>query len=105
MFNNIMDCQKRNPWGLVSLRAEKGDLRLQKLNFDLPNTPSSPALLICSVTFNRLTKVTGFVIPASYALYLATMYQNFVNPGSLYLPWCTHKNDFIVAAKADEVYQ
>jgi len=30
------------------------------------------------------------------------MYQNFVNPGSLYLPLCTHKNDFIVT---DEVYQ
>jgi len=42
-------------------------------------------------------------------LYRPTTYQNFGNPGYLYVSWWTHKvkglhkNDFIMAAKTDEL--
>jgi len=51
-----------------------------------------------------------FVIPGYQSFYRATKYQNFGNPGCLYVNWWTHKigglhkNDFIMAAKTDELY-
>jgi pterin-4a-carbinolamine dehydratase len=42
-------------------------------------------------------------------LYRPTLYQNFGNPGYLYVHWWSHvikglhKNDFIMAAKTDEL--
>jgi pterin-4a-carbinolamine dehydratase len=51
-----------------------------------------------------------FVIPCYLPFYRETTYQNFGNAGYLDLQWWTHKigglhkNDFIMAAKSDEVY-
>jgi hypothetical protein len=50
-----------------------------------------------------------FVIPGYQPFYRKTPYQKFGNAGYLYLQWWTHvikglhKNDFIMAAKADEI--
>ena len=52
-----------------------------------------------------------FVIPGYQPVYGKTAYQNFGNAGYLYLQWWTHKigglhkNDLLMAAKSDEVYQ
>ena len=51
-----------------------------------------------------------FLIPGYLYLYRPTAYQNFGNPGYQYGQFWTHKigglhkNDFIMAAKTDEVY-
>jgi pterin-4a-carbinolamine dehydratase len=51
-----------------------------------------------------------FVIPGYQSFYRETTYQIFGNTGYLYLQYWTHaigglhKNDFIMAAKSDEVY-
>ena len=51
-----------------------------------------------------------FVILGYQPFYRATAYQNFGNAGYLYLQFWTHrigglhKNDFIMAAKSDELY-
>jgi hypothetical protein len=51
-----------------------------------------------------------FGIPGYQSIYKETPYQNFGNAGYLYLAWWTHvikglhKNDFIMAAKTDEIY-
>jgi pterin-4a-carbinolamine dehydratase len=51
-----------------------------------------------------------FVIPGYQPIYKKTTYQNFGNAGYLYLQWWSHKigglhkNDFIMAAKTDEIY-
>ena len=52
-----------------------------------------------------------FVIPGYQAICRETTYQNFGNAGYLYLQFWTHKigglhkNDFIMAAKTDKMYQ
>ena len=52
-----------------------------------------------------------FVIAGYQYLYCLTTYQNFGNAGYLYVDWWTHtigglhKNDFIMAAKLDYLYQ
>jgi pterin-4a-carbinolamine dehydratase len=49
--------------------------------------------------------------PGYQYLYRPTEYQNFGNAGYLYVDWWTHKigglhrNDFIMAAKTDEIYK
>jgi hypothetical protein len=51
------------------------------------------------------------VIPDYQPIYKKATYQNFGNAGYLYRNWWTHKigglhkNDFIMAAKTDEIYQ
>jgi len=51
-----------------------------------------------------------FVIPGYLYLYCPTTYQNFGIAGYLYVQWwmhkigSLHKNDFIMAAKTDELY-
>ena len=51
-----------------------------------------------------------FVIPGYQPFYSPTPYQNFGNAGYLYLQFWTHrigglhKNDFIMAEKADELF-
>jgi len=51
-----------------------------------------------------------FVIPGYQPFYRETTYQIFGNAGYLYLQWWTHKigglhkNDFIMAAKSDEIF-
>jgi Pterin 4 alpha carbinolamine dehydratase len=51
-----------------------------------------------------------FVILGYQYLYCPTTYQMFGNPGYQYVAWWTHvikglhKNDFIMAAKTDEIY-
>ena len=52
-----------------------------------------------------------FVISGNQTFYRKTAYQNFGNAGYLYLNWWTHKigrlhkNDFIMAAKTDELFE
>jgi pterin-4a-carbinolamine dehydratase len=51
-----------------------------------------------------------FVIPGYQQFHKVTTYQKFGNAGYLYLQFWTHKigglhkNDFIMAAKSDELY-
>lgn len=53
----------------------------------------------------------GFVVSVYHQIYWATVYQTFWYPGYQYVQWWTyvvkglHKNDFIIAAKTDEVYE
>ncbi|HLO18526.1 MAG TPA: 4a-hydroxytetrahydrobiopterin dehydratase [Anaerolineales bacterium] len=58
--------------------------------------------------FHKRTEYQNLGIPGY--LYRPTAYQNFGNAGYLYVNWWTHvikglhKNDFILAAKTDEIY-
>jgi 4a-hydroxytetrahydrobiopterin dehydratase len=60
-------------------------------------------------SFYRKTAYQNFGIAGYQYLYRPTLYQNFGNPGYLYVQWWTHiikglhKNDFIMAAKSDEL--
>ena len=61
-------------------------------------------------SFYRATRYQNFGIAGYQYLYRPTTYQNFGNTGYLYVNWWTHKigglhkNDFVMAAKTDEIY-